>query len=49
MNQPTNRDVRNAVILAVLVTAVVMLALFDPSCSHRGYTPSHWPTRSIAP
>jgi hypothetical protein len=32
MRPPTPRDLRNAVLLAVLVTTIVLLALFDPSC-----------------
>ena len=35
MKQPTPRDVRNAVVLAVLVTMIVMCALFDPSCQRQ--------------
>jgi len=34
MKNPTPRDLRNAVVLAVIVTAVVVLALIDPSCRH---------------
>ncbi|MDB6093120.1 MAG: hypothetical protein JWM32_682 [Verrucomicrobia bacterium] len=47
MKNPTKRDVRNAVILAVVTTAIAMLALLDPSCH-----PLHKPagvSRSIAP
>lgn len=46
---PTPRDLRNAVLVAVVVTAVVTLALVDPSCRRRPDAPVTGPTRSIAP
>ena len=49
MKNPTPRDVRNAVFIAVVLTATAVLALLDPSC--RRFNPSEkpGPTRSLAP
>lgn len=47
MKSYTPRDVRHAVLLAVLLTAVAMLALLDPSCQRSG--PRTGPSRSLAP
>lgn len=49
MKQPTPKDVRHAVILAVIITVVVMFALFDPSCQPREPESHPGPSRSIAP
>ncbi len=46
---PTPRDLRNAVLVAIVVTAVVTLALVDPSCRRRQDVPVGGPSRSIAP
>ncbi|MFA5264667.1 MAG: hypothetical protein WC378_12670 [Opitutaceae bacterium] len=32
MKNPTNRNLRNAVLLTALITMIIMLALLDPSC-----------------
>jgi hypothetical protein len=49
MKQPTHQDVRNAVALAVVVTVIVMLALFDPSCQPRTDGPPARGSWAIAP
>ena len=45
----TPRDLRNAVILAVVITATVVFALFDPSCQRFDPSPSPGPSRSVVP
>ena len=50
MSPPAPRDVRHAVILAVVLTAIAVVALLDPSCRHddgtaRGGSPKSLPTR----
>ncbi|MCX6956251.1 MAG: hypothetical protein NTV51_29305 [Verrucomicrobia bacterium] len=42
MKPPTPRDLRNAVMLAVLLTVIATLALIDPSC-RREPSESRWP------
>jgi len=50
MKDPTPRDLRNAVVITVIVTAIVMMALLDPSCRSRVGLPSQeGPSRSIHP
>lgn len=46
---PTPRDLRNAVLVTIVVTAVVTLALFDPSCRRKQDVPVSGPTHSVAP
>lgn len=46
---PTPRDLRNAVLVAIVVTAVVTLALVDPSCRRNEEAPVSGPTHSVAP
>jgi hypothetical protein len=48
MKTLTPRDLRNAVLLTALITAVVMLALLDPSC-RPAMPPDNKPMRSTAP
>lgn len=45
----TPRDLRNAVLVTIVVTAVATLALVDPSCRRKQEAPAGGPTRSIAP
>lgn len=47
MKTYTPRQVRNAVLLAVLLTVVAMLALLDRSCERVGSRTG--PSRSLAP
>lgn len=49
MRSYTPREVRNAVLLAVLLTVLAMVALLDPSCRPRPDIPHSGPTRSLAP
>lgn len=46
---PTPRDLRTAVLVTIVVTAVVTLALVDPSCGRRQDMPATGPSHSIAP
>jgi hypothetical protein len=48
MRSYTPREIRSAVLLAVVVTAIAMLALLDPSCQ-RTSSPHAGPSRSLAP
>ncbi|MBL9203757.1 MAG: hypothetical protein JNN01_01630 [Opitutaceae bacterium] len=45
MKNPSPRDLRNAVVISVLLTAIVVLALFDPSCRRDPNTDPPGPTR----
>ena len=41
MKQPTIRNPRDAVILAVILTMIAMFALLDPSCRQDGALGQH--------
>lgn len=43
------RDLRHAVVLAVLVTAIAMFALLDPSCQRVHDAAPSGPSRSTSP
>ena len=45
----TPRDLRDAVILAAIVTTVVVIALLDPSCAHLDSSPEVGPSHSVVP
>ena len=49
MKSYTPRELRNAVLLAVVLTAVAVVALLDPSCQPRTDIPHSGPSRSLAP
>lgn len=49
MRTYTPRELRLAVTIAVVLTAVVMFALLDPSCRPRRDVPHAGPSRSLAP
>jgi hypothetical protein len=46
MKTYTPRELRSAIVLAVLLTVIVMLALMDPSCQPRTGLPQSGPLRS---
>lgn len=49
MKRYTARELRHAVVLAVVVTAVVVVALLDPTCERHAKTTEPVPVRSIFP
>lgn len=49
MRNPTPRDVRRAVLLTAFVTAIVTIALLDPSCRRQDPPDHAGPTRSLSP
>ncbi len=49
MKSYTAREVRNAVLLAVMATAIAMVALLDPSCRPAPNKLHQGPSRSILP
>lgn len=49
MRRYTYRELRSAVVLAVLLTALAVVALLDPSCHRQSEGPHAGPTRSILP
>ena len=49
MRNYSPRELRNAVILAVLLTAIAVVALLDPSCQPRTDIQHSGTSRSIAP
>lgn len=49
MRSYTPGEVRSAVVLAVFVTAIVAIALLDPSCRREPGGPHDGPARSVSP
>lgn len=49
MRRYTPREMRSAMLLAVLLTAIAVVALLDPSCQPRTDIPHTGPSRSLAP
>lgn len=49
MKTYTPRQLRQAVLLAVMLTALACLTLLDPSCQTRPGPAEHGPARSLAP
>ena len=49
MRNYTPRELHRAVLLAVLLTALAVVALLDPSCEPRTGIPHPGPSRSITP
>jgi hypothetical protein len=49
MRSYTPRELRNAVLLAVVLTALGTVALLDPSCQPRTDTSHSGPSHSLSP
>lgn len=49
MKTYTARELRQAVLLAVVLTALITIALLDPTCRQPTDVPHTAPSRSLAP